>query len=231
MICEYCGNTHDGKYGSGRFCRKECASGYSTQTKRSEINQKVSEKLKGRDTSTHNVSAESIAKRRNTLIERYGSCNTVGIHGNETKEKIRTALKATYHEKHRTANFSDLSPKQKRKRIYEEQKGCCLRCKQSEWLGEPINLELDHIDGNNKNDERINLRLLCPNCHSYTDTYRGKNAKQHRNEISDEQFIEALKTSKNIRHALVKLGISPYGGNYKRANDLIECHSIQFMPV
>ena len=38
-----------------------------------------------------------------------------------------------------------------------------------------ISLEIDHIDGDNKNNEISNLRYLCPNCHALTDTYRGKN--------------------------------------------------------
>jgi 5-methylcytosine-specific restriction endonuclease McrA len=51
----------------------------------------------------------------------------------------------------------------------------CQCCGISEWLDKPISLQLDHINGIN-NDHRIeNLRFLCPNCHSQTDTYAGKN--------------------------------------------------------
>lgn len=51
----------------------------------------------------------------------------------------------------------------------------CNICKIQEWNSKPITLQLDHINGVN-NDNRIeNLRLLCPNCHSQTDTYAGKN--------------------------------------------------------
>jgi hypothetical protein len=45
MICEYCGEEHDGNYKSGRFCSKKCASGFSTKAKRQEINEKVSKTL------------------------------------------------------------------------------------------------------------------------------------------------------------------------------------------
>lgn len=51
----------------------------------------------------------------------------------------------------------------------------CSECKINEWNGKPISLELDHIDGVRTNHKLNNLRLLCPNCHSQTDTYRSKN--------------------------------------------------------
>ena len=51
----------------------------------------------------------------------------------------------------------------------------CSTCGISIWNEKPINLELDHIDGNRINHSLSNLRLLCPNCHSQTDTYRSKN--------------------------------------------------------
>jgi len=52
---------------------------------------------------------------------------------------------------------------------------CCSACNSTEWLDEPIPLELDHINGNNKDNRLINLRLLCPNCHALTPTYRSRN--------------------------------------------------------
>jgi predicted nucleic acid-binding Zn ribbon protein len=57
----------------------------------------------------------------------------------------------------------------------------CECCNNTEWLGEPINLELHHINGNHSDNRLENLQLLCPNCHSYTDTYRGKNRNKYEN--------------------------------------------------
>ena len=51
----------------------------------------------------------------------------------------------------------------------------CESCGIESWLDNPISLELDHIDGNRTNHRLNNLRILCPNCHSQTSTYRGKN--------------------------------------------------------
>lgn len=51
----------------------------------------------------------------------------------------------------------------------------CSSCNLIEWLNAPIPLELDHIDGDHQNNTLSNLRLLCPNCHALTPTYRGKN--------------------------------------------------------
>jgi 5-methylcytosine-specific restriction endonuclease McrA len=45
------------------------------------------------------------------------------------------------------------------------------------WNGKKLNLHLDHIDGDKLNNNLDNLRILCPNCHSQTDTYAGRNIK------------------------------------------------------
>jgi len=62
----------------------------------------------------------------------------------------------------------------------------CKMCGLTEWLDDKIPLELDHIDGNHHNNLLENLRLLCPNCHTKTPTYRGRNmaTKKIRNPIT-----------------------------------------------
>jgi 5-methylcytosine-specific restriction endonuclease McrA len=51
----------------------------------------------------------------------------------------------------------------------------CSSCLNSEWVGKPIPLELEHKDGNSGNDASDNLCMLCPNCHALTPTYKVKN--------------------------------------------------------
>jgi HNH endonuclease len=51
----------------------------------------------------------------------------------------------------------------------------CEGCQHDAWCGEPIPLELDHVNGDRRDNRLENLRLLCPNCHAMTATYRGRN--------------------------------------------------------
>jgi Zn finger protein HypA/HybF involved in hydrogenase expression len=55
---------------------------------------------------------------------------------------------------------------------------CSLCLNSGVWNNQPLTLQLDHINGIN-NDHRLeNLRFLCPNCHSQTSNFAGKNSKQ-----------------------------------------------------
>ncbi|MFD7167885.1 HNH endonuclease signature motif containing protein [Streptomyces violascens] len=51
---------------------------------------------------------------------------------------------------------------------------CALCDLEPTWRGQPLPLEVDHIDGDWRNNRMENLRFLCPNCHSTTDSYRGR---------------------------------------------------------
>lgn len=52
---------------------------------------------------------------------------------------------------------------------------CCSECGIDEWKNHVLSTELDHIDGDASNNFPINLRLLCPNCHSITPSWKGRN--------------------------------------------------------
>ena len=53
----------------------------------------------------------------------------------------------------------------------------CVKCGNTgEWMGQPISLQLDHINGNNKDNRLENYQWLCPNCHSQTKTWGNPNS-------------------------------------------------------
>lgn len=70
--------------------------------------------------------------------------------------------------------------------IYE-----CAICKLQDWNNVKITLELDHINGINTDNRLLNLRLLCPNCHSQTATYC-------RNSLKKTESKTCIKCNKNV---------------------------------
>ena len=65
------------------------------------------------------------------------------------------------------------------RRFYLKQENIKYQCSEcghlGEWNGKPLSLQLDHKDGDNTNNKLDNLRWLCPNCHSQTKTFAGRN--------------------------------------------------------
>lgn len=117
--------------------------------------------------------------------------------------------------------------------IYE-----CEVCNITEWKGIKISLELDHIDGDTSNNVKDNLRYLCPNCHSITDTYKGKNRKDLlKNQNIDnkksvigfkEDIIKLYKEGNNISQILKQLGLN-VGGNYLLIYKILKENNIEIL--
>jgi len=207
MKCENCEEKHDGKYGSGRFCSSKCARSFSTQTKRKEINEKVSKALLGRKTG---ISAPTKGKK-------------IPGHG----EKIRESCRKRRILHIATLKFEQLNKPEQREKMLEEQNyGCCECGIKEEWNGKPLKFERDHISGDKSDNSRENLRLICPNCHQQTPTYKGRNNTQA-TRVTDEQVITSLLASKSGYESLKRLGMNMHGKNYEKLRRIIKQHNVE----
>lgn len=68
-----------------------------------------------------------------------------------------------------------------KERLIREQKleYKCELCGISDWMGKPLTLQLDHKNGKHNDHRLSNLRFLCPNCHSQTETFAGRNVGRY----------------------------------------------------
>lgn len=74
------------------------------------------------------------------------------------------------------SSFETMTTPSALKKILIVERGyACESCGLTHWLGQQIPLQLDHIDGNCDLNSRENLRLVCPTCHSLTETWGGRN--------------------------------------------------------
>ena len=79
---------------------------------------------------------------------------------------------------------------------YKEYKCEGDNCGINEWNGKPLRLQVHHINGDH-NDNRIeNLQLLCPNCHTQTDTYARSNVVN----TNGFKITKRVKEISNIEH-------------------------------
>lgn len=81
----------------------------------------------------------------------------------------------------------------------------CAECNHPPtWNGKELILQLDHIDGDRFNNLLENLRFLCPNCHSQTETYGGSNLKK---DFDFHNYKEEIKSKDKIINLLKENGI------------------------
>lgn len=75
-----------------------------------------------------------------------------------------------------------------------------------EWNGRTLSLQLDHINGDNQDNRLENLRFLCPNCHSQTINFAGKNKKNRdKQKVFDIKIFETNRKAPSKEDVLLQL--------------------------
>lgn len=197
--CELCGTQTDGAYGSGRFCSSKCARSFSSKEKRQEINQAVSIKLKGRKTGVNPWShgcekcsrkfrtIEAVSAHRMHCVYGGPTISKVGLEKRGWSRGLTRDTDARIDAGLKKRELSDSlvfckgttqHQKVAKSRYYKRTPHICEICGQSStWNGRFLRLQVDHKNGFVSDNRWENLRKVCPNCHTQTDTFTGKNVK------------------------------------------------------
>lgn len=178
--CNYCEKNYNSIYQTSKFCSLSCANYYREATKA----------VKFKFCKTCNKSFKSQGEGRSLKVFCSHSC--AATTHNRKRKKIKP-VKLTKHEQDIIfieqwklgivdgGNKHNVRAQVKRY-LLEESKYECSMCKFSgvnSKTGRTI-LQIDHIDGNCKNNSYGNLRVLCPNCHAQTPTFGALNKNSGR---------------------------------------------------
>ena len=201
-LCPRCNNEHAKE---GRFCSRSCANS-RIQTE------------------------EANNKRRQTVLSKHQKGVSKPVtrkRGLELTAKARQVVEMNRQRRRENLNnlpWQELTMPEKRSIIIHKQQFMCALCSLPQtWNGKPLRLELDHVDGDNSNNAQENLRFVCPNCHSQTETYKvGNNKNPGRVTYTDDQIIRALESNTSGYQAMKSLGMNPHGGNYIRVRNIIK---------
>ncbi len=147
-----------------KYCSSSCAA-------------KVNNRIRSAKQKLEKPSTKACKHCNVPIVDRNTYCSIECQHKHQNNEKIAQFIAEKFYDTPvNTGSNSWL-----RKYLVEVLDYTCSECGIGDtYNGKPITLEIDHINGKSSNNILSNLRFLCPNCHSQTDTYKAKNIKSDR---------------------------------------------------
>lgn len=145
-LCKNCDEILAYEKRTSKFCNRSCSAAFNNAEKSKSSKKEI-------------VSIECLSCGSITTNSKY--CNNI--------------CQQNYQWELSKSKVSKLSHGRLKKLLIETHGHKCQICNLDSWRNQKIPIEMDHIDGNNENNDLSNLRLLCPNCHAQTPTYKAKN--------------------------------------------------------
>lgn len=167
VICAFCGKPLSYEKRFNKFCNHSCAASYNNSGAASHNNAQKSKKTYG-----------TCLNCGKPLLHKGKYCNNKCMGEYVSNNKYKQAIKDWKEDKlPQTYTSNGLVSSHIKKYLLEKFNHRCAKCgwhEINEYTGR-IPLEVHHLDGNWKNNNEDNLVILCPNCHSLTNTYKGRN--------------------------------------------------------
>lgn len=167
--CQHCAKVLEYSERNKKFCSSSCAATFNNLKRTEKIRKNPKQYKEKRLPVSWNC--VDCGREHITVAWRIGKyCNSDCQKNYEHNQRINDWLK----------NKKPIGKNALKKYLTENFGYKCSVCNISSWNNKEIVLELEHKDGNSENNSKENICLICPNCHSQTDTYKGKNKGQGR---------------------------------------------------
>ena len=162
--CKLCNNVFDYAHRTHTFCDRACAATFNNRIRPKGFANPYRKHIR--------VERESAYCRNCGAATAKSYCSPqcfADYQWEQKKIKIREAGEFQ-------SGFGGEASRRAVRRFLTERDGhVCQICGGTEWMGEPIPLVVDHIDGNSQNSKVENFRLVCGNCDMQLPTYKSKN--------------------------------------------------------